>query len=133
MKRLFLIVSLLFFMASCNSAPEPKFEQMVQTFLTAYFQLDYDQVLPMCGSLLKADLEQSAQAIRNLPSWAQEKLHNDLLVYSFAIESVNVNTAKDSVFVHYLVFTPEAPAPEGTKSHLTLAKEENEWKVVKLL
>ena len=133
MKRLFLIATLLFFMASCNSTPEPKFEPMVQTFLTAYFQLDYDQVLPMCGAHLKADLEQSAQVVRNLPAWAQEKLHNDLSVYSFAIESVHVNPAKDSVFVQSLVFTPEAPAPKGTKSHLTLAKEENEWKIVKLL
>ena len=133
MKRILFLATLFFFITSCSNSLEPKPEQIVQTFLTAYFQIDYDQILPMCGQKLKADLEQSAQAVRNLPPWAQDKLRSDLLAYSFQIENFDLNPSKDSAFVNYLVFTPEAPAPEGTKSHLTLAKEENEWKVVKLL
>jgi hypothetical protein len=123
--------SLLFLAASCSNTSHPKQDEIALTFLTSYFNLDFEQTLPLCGEVLKADLEQSAIAISGLSQGAQDKLRNELSVYSFKIEKVELNNAKDSAFVSYNVFMPEAP--EGVPSHLTMAKEKHEWKVVKLL
>ena len=131
MKKILIITTLLFFAASCNRASEPQLEQIALTFLTSYFSLDFEQTLSLCGKVLKTDLEQSAKTIGGLSQGTQDKLRDELSVYSFQIDKADLNSAKDSVFVSYTVFTPEAP--EGVPSHLTMAKEENEWKVVKLL
>jgi len=132
MKRFIIFLTIpLFFIASCNNASEPNTEQIAQTFLTAYFQLDYDQFLPMCGAKLRADLELSAQTVRRLPLEAQKKLRDELSDYRFSIENESFNATKDTVFVNYLVFTPDAT--QGLPGHLTMALEEKEWKVVKLV
>ncbi|MCL2727250.1 MAG: hypothetical protein FWD56_02565 [Bacteroidales bacterium] len=131
MKHIFTLTALLFFVASCNNASEPKPEQIAQTFLTAYFQLDYDQFLPMCGAKLRADLEQSAQTVRKLSLEAQKQLRDELSDYRFRIEDTELNATKDTVFVNYLVYIPDAT--QGLPGHLTMALEEKQWKVVKLV
>jgi len=131
MKRYLIIAILIFLTASCKQPSDPQPDQVAFTFLTAYFNLDFEQSLPLCGEALKTDLERSAKTIGELSEFAQNKLRNDLSVYSFKIEKVDLNQTKDSAFVSYTVFTPEAP--QGVPSHLTLTKEEAAWKVAKLL
>ena len=110
---------------------QAKAQEIAQSFLTAYFQLDFDTALPLCGHALKADLELSAQRVRELSLDMQELLKKDLQAYSSNINNIELNPSKDSAFVSYSVCTPETP--DGIPSHLTVAKEEQDWKVVKLL
>jgi hypothetical protein len=106
-------------------------KEVAQTFLTAYLQLDFDETLPLCGRTLQADLELSAQRVRALTPDMQETLKKDLKAYSFVVNDIDLNPSKDSAFVSYIVITPEAPG--GLPGNLTMAIEEQEWKVVKLL
>ena len=89
----------------------------------------------MCvpDSELKSDLEQHAKSLSKLSQAALDQRRNMMSAYSFKVEKVDVNPTNDSAFVVYLVFTPEAPAPKGIASRLTMAKYDNEWKIAKLL
>ena len=131
MKNIILITTLLIFTASCNRTPAPHPEQVAKHFLTAYFSVDFEQLLPLCGAALHSDLEQSAQAILATPPQALEQRRQELAAYSFRIENVQVNRKKDSAFVTYLISIPNVL--QEKESHLTLVKEASEWKVVKLL
>jgi len=133
MQRFIIVASIILCAASCHRTPDSAPSEIAQTFLTAYFQLDYDQILSLClsDSPLKSDLEQRAKAIEALSKGAQDKLRRDLSVYTFQIEQVETSPTKDSAFVSYLIHTPEAP--EGVPSHLTLVMENRAWKVAKLL
>jgi len=138
MQYFFTITTLLFLAVSCNisskSTPTPESpEQIAEKFLTAYFYPDFDQILQLCatGSILKSDMERNAQTYHGYPPETQKKLGIDLATYNCNIDYVNVSHTKDSAFVSYSIFTPEFV--NGKACKLTLIKEENEWKVVKLL
>jgi len=139
MKYFLTITTLLFFVISCNNpsdstpTPTPTPEQIAEKFLSAYFCPDFDQILLLCasGSILKSDMERNAQTFYGYPPEIQKKLSIDLEAYNFNIDRINVSPAKDSAFVSYSIFTPEFV--NGKACNLTLIKEENEWKVVKLL
>ena len=131
MKYFVSLITTLFFAFSCSDSPDHRPEQISHTFLSAYFSLDFEQFLPLCCEALRNDLERSAQSVRGLSPETMEKLRNDLIAYSFEIEKIDLNHTKDSAFVSYIIFTPEAL--NGIDSRLTLIKEENEWRVAKLL
>jgi len=131
MKHFIIFSVFLLCAVSCRNESGPKPEQIAHTFLTAYFQIDYDQVLPMCGPELKADLAQSAERVSQFTPEMQNKLRQDLSEYSFKIEDVGLNPAKDTALVNYLVFTPEAP--QGLPGDLTMARKGQEWKIIKLV
>ena len=133
MKHFIILTSIVLCTVSCQNTPDPAPKEIALTFLTAYFQTDYDQIFPLCASdsQLKSDLEQSARAIETLSQGAQDKLRNELSVYRFQIEQVDITPKKDSAFVSYLIFSPEMP--DGIESHLTMVKEDREWRVAKLL
>jgi len=136
MKHLFIcILSCLFLSCGQNTdkaqTPDSLAKELAESFLTAYLHLDFDEALPLCGQALQADLELSAQRVRSLSPDMQEILKEDLQAYSCKIDNLNFNSSKDSVFVDYTIITPEAP--DGFPGSLTVAKEEQEWKVVKLL
>jgi len=133
--KYFITLSTLFLcVVSCNSVADtnPKPEQIAYTFLTAYYSLDFGQIVPMCvsESILKSDMELNAQVIGGYPQATIDEKRADLAAYSFQIDHVDLNRAKDSAFISYTIFTPEVP--NGIESRLTLIKEEHEWKVAKL-
>ncbi|MCL2502486.1 MAG: hypothetical protein FWE30_07980 [Bacteroidales bacterium] len=138
MKHLCLCVAACLFLSCGQNSDEAKtaeaqtkVQEIAQTFLAAYLQLDFDGALLLCGQALHADLKLSAQRIYELSSDMQELLKKDLGAYSFNIVDIELNPSKDSASVSYFVFTPEIP--DGVPTHLTVAKEEQGWKVVKLL
>jgi len=118
---------LLFLTAACTHSPDPRPHQVADAFLTAYFGVDFEQLLPLCatGSELKSDMERNARAI------GAERRLADLAAYSFRIDDVQLNCTKDSAFVSYFLFAPEIP--DGIASRLTLIKENNDWRIAKLL
>ena len=133
MKHFIILTSIVLCTVSCQNTPDPAPKEIALTFLTSYFQIEYDKILPLCASdsELKSDLERSAQTIASFSQGAQDKLRNELSVYRFQIEQVDITPKKDSAFVSYLIFSPEMP--DGIESHLTMVKEDKEWKVLKLL
>ena len=133
MKYLCIISTFLFFAVSCNHESGPAPESVADDFLTAYYQVDFDRISSLCvsGSVLRSDMERNAQSFNGYAPEVQDKWRNDLAAYSFRIEQVYSNRAKDSAFVSYTIFAPEAP--EGIASRLTLIKEESEWRVAGLL
>jgi len=118
---------------SCNTPPDPKPEEVANAFLSAYYLADFDQILSLCtsGSEFASDMARNAQFYNSYTPEAWDILHKELEDYHFTIQNVTINRSKDSAFVHYLVFTPLIP--EGAESRLTLVKEEDEWKIAKLL
>ncbi|MDR2585488.1 MAG: hypothetical protein LBC84_04605 [Prevotellaceae bacterium] len=133
MKRFFSFIAIFFIIASCNSATEPQPEQVAQKFLTAFFNVDYDQILSMClpGSQLKSDIERNAETIGGVSQAAQELYRSDLSSYHFTIDSVNLNSRKDSAVVFYTIIFPDIVTQKP--GNLTMVKENQEWKIAKLL
>jgi len=135
MKHLFIFIAACLFLSCGQSSDKTgtgtKAEKIAQNFLNAYLHLDFDEALPLCGLALQADLELSAQRFYSLSPDIQELLKKDLEVYQYTINTIDFNPPKDSAFVAYTLFTPEAV--DGIPSQLTVALEEQEWKVVKLL
>jgi len=132
--KLFPVLTTLFLCAvSCNTPPDPKPEEVAHAFLSAYYLADFDQILPLCisGSKFASDMARNAQFYNSYTPEACDILHKELEDYHFTIQNVTINRSKDSAFVRYMVFTPLIP--EGEESLLTLIKEEDEWKIAKLL
>lgn len=135
-----LTISLLLF-SSCSHRIDSKPFEVADAFLTAYFKVDFDNLLPLClpNSELKLDMERNARSLlgerlqSNESNQSIEQRLNDLSLYRFKIENIQINQTKDSAFVLYFIFTPEIP--DGIESRLTLikVKEEEDWRVAKLL
>ena len=101
--------------------------------MTAYLQIDFEQILPLCAAdaPLKSDMEQNARSLNASLPELQKRLRDDLKRYTFEIGAVKINPSRDSAFVSYSLFTPELP--DGLPCRLTLVKEEYAWRVSKLL
>ena len=140
MKHLLICMTACLFL-SCGQSSEKaktaqiqeKAQEVAQNFLTAYLHLDFDKVLPLCSpeSELKADLEQNAQRVHAMSPQMQEFLKKDLMAYRCAVDSLSLNPSKDSALVAYTVFTPEVPS--GIPGKLSMACEESQWRIFKIL
>ena len=128
MRCIFLPHLLLLCALSCHSASDSRPFEVANDFLNAYLRLDFDWVLPLCGSELQADLELSAKIFQTWSPEVQEQRKEELEAYHHTIDNVRLNPSKDSAFVAYTVFTPEAPG--GNSGKLTMTLEEEGWKVV---
>jgi len=145
------LVAFLLFLSACAANPDTKAHEATDAFLTAYFTVDFERLIPLCAtdSELKSDMERNARALGWTPQQTDDnqQAHQsyqmqerqqalkrrlaDLADYNYRIDHVQLNHTKDSAFVSYSIFTPELP--DGIASRLTLIKEKEDWRVAKLL
>lgn len=137
------LIAFLLFLSACAINPNTKAHEATDAFLTAYFTVDFERLIPLCAtdSELKSDMERNARALGWTPQQTDDNQQErqqalkrrlaDLADYNYRIDHVQLNHTKDSAFVSYSIFTPELP--DGIASRLTLIKEKEDWRVAKLL
>ena len=133
MKRFYLLYILIFAFSSCaeNTAGPLGPEQMASSFLQAYFDADFATAAPLCSGEVQQDMNHSLSFFNNLSEAEQTQTRADLQAYIFKIEKTQLNPTKDSATVLYRVYLRDSTGI--TASSLRLVKQEEGWKVDKIL
>ena len=133
MKRFYLLCILIFAFSSCaeNTAGPAGPEHMASSFLHAYFDADFATAAPLCSEALHQDMNQSLAFFNNLSEAEQAQTRTDLKAYIFKIEKTQLNPSKDSATVLYRIYLRDSTGI--TASSLRLVKQEEGWKVDKIL
>lgn len=125
--KLFAVASLVLGSISCTGASE-RVKEVVDAFLTAYFQTDYEVALQYCDAEAAAALTLALEGIDNLPADLRTKMNEASKQTTYNIIKVDTESVKDEASVDYTISTDLSDALL-TKS-MTLKRIEGEWKIV---
>lgn len=128
-KRLFVIILFVggvFFFSSCSSN-ERRAKESANSFLTLYFQTDYDSAATLCTPELGRELSESMKSITSLEKGVKEMIVKQTSNIKTEITSVEPAQTKDSLIVNYKVILPNFP--NGIDNKMVLVKREKEWLV----
>ncbi|MDD4657279.1 MAG: hypothetical protein WC125_09730 [Bacteroidales bacterium] len=123
---LFLLVGGVFFFSSCSNN-QKRAKESANSFLTLYFQTDYDSAANFCTSELGSELKESIKSITSLEKGVKEMIVQQTSKMKTEITSVEPAHTKDSLIVNYKVILPSFP--NGIDSKMVLVKREKEWLV----
>lgn len=123
---LFLLVGGVFFLSSCSNN-QKRAKESANSFLTLYFQTDYDSAANFCTSELGSELKESMKSITSLEEGVKEMIVQQTSKMKTEITSVEPAHTKDSLIVNYKVILPSFP--NGIDSKMVLVKREKEWLV----
>ena len=112
--------------SSCGNKSDEARIQAVE-FLDAYFKVDYLRAAEYCTEELKAEIIKTIEQIESLEPSVREMVIQNTSQTRTEIVSVDTESRKDTVIVHYKVILPSFP--NGIDNSLSLVAVGKEWKV----
>lgn len=114
------------FFASCTN--NKKIAQgNANTFLSLYFQTDYEKAATMCTQDLGDELRSSMKSIESLEAGVKEMIFKQTSLIKTEIISVEQGLSEDSLVVNYKVILPSFP--NGIDNKMVLVRSNKEWLV----
>lgn len=127
-KRLFtavLLVGGVLFFSSCSNN-QKRAQANANSFLTLYFQTDYDSAATLCTPELANELRASLKSIESLEPGVKEMIVKQTAQIKMEMGTVE-ELGRDSLIVNYKVILPSFP--NGIANKMVLVKREKEWLV----
>ena len=120
-----LLVGIASLLSSC-SKNENKAKASAETFLSLYFQTNYESASALCTQELGKELLESMKNIESLESSIKEKIIEQTSKIKTEIVTIE-ELGRDSLMVNYKVTLPSFP--NGIDNKMVLVKREKEWLV----
>lgn len=120
-----LLVGIASLLSSC-SKNENKAKASAETFLSLYFQTNYESASALCTQELGKELLESMKNIESLESSIKEKIIEQTSKIKTEIVTIE-ELGRDSLMVNYKVILPSFP--NGIDNKMVLVKREKEWLV----
>lgn len=98
------------------------------TFLTLYFQIDYEAAAALCTTELGSELRESLKSIESLEKGVKDKIIEQASKIKTEIITIE-ELGKDSLVINYKVILPSFP--NGIDNKMVLVKSEKEWLVAR--
>ena len=127
-KNLFKIVLLaggVLFLSSCSNN-DKKARESANSFLTLYFQTNYESAAALCTPELGNELRESMKSIESLEPSVKEMIVKQTALIKMELGTIE-EVGKDSLLVNYKVILPSLP--NGVDNKMVLVKREKEWLV----
>lgn len=128
MRKLFTIILLVgttSLLSSCSNN-ENKAKASAETFLSLYFQTNYESASALCTQELGKELLESMKNIESLEPSIKEKIIEQTSKIKTEIVTIE-ELGRDSLMVNYKVTLPSFP--NGIDNKMVLVKREKEWLV----
>ena len=120
-----LLVGIASLLSSC-SKNENKAKASAETFLSLYFQTNYESASALCTQELGKELLESMKNIESLESSIKEKIIEQTSKIKTEIVTIE-ELGRDSLMVNYKVILPSFP--NGIDNKMVLVKRDKEWLV----
>ncbi len=120
-----LLVGIASLLSSC-SKNENKAKASAETFLSLYFQTNYESASALCTQELGKELLESMKNIESLEPSIKEKIIEQTSKIKTEIVTIE-ELGRDSLMVNYKVTLPSFP--NGIDNKMVLVKREKEWLV----
>jgi len=112
--------------SSCSNN-EKKAKESANSFLTLYFQTDYESAIALCTPELGNELRESMKSIVSLEDGVKEMIVKQTAKIKTEIIAVEQGLGKDSLVVNYKVVLPSFP--NGIDNKMVLVKKDKKWLV----
>lgn len=120
-----LLVGIASLLSSC-SKNENKAKASAETFLSLYFQTNYESASALCTQELGKELLESMKNIESLEPSIKEKIIEQTSKIKTEIVTIE-ELGRDSLMVNYKVTLPSFP--NGIDNKMVLVKRDKEWLV----
>lgn len=120
-----LLVGIASLLSSC-SKNENKAKASAETFLSLYFQTNYESASALCTQELGKELLESMKNIESLEPSIKEKIIEQTSKIKTEIVTIE-ELGRDSLMVNYKVILPSFP--NGIDNKMVLVKRDKEWLV----